>query len=88
MSSRIRGRWPPTSSASRQRRGTSPMACGCSAAKWGITVGEQARKRLGYVCLGLAVALVAIGLVTIRGLYHRSDGASSKRIQTETTQLR
>jgi len=37
------------------------------AAKWGITVGEQARKRLGYVCLALAVALVGIGLWTITG---------------------
>ena len=36
-------------------------------AKWGITVGEQARKRLGYVCLALAVALVGIGLWTISG---------------------
>ena len=36
------------------------------AAKWGITVGEKARKRLGYLCLGLAIALVAIGLITIR----------------------
>jgi succinate dehydrogenase / fumarate reductase cytochrome b subunit len=36
------------------------------AAKWGITVGEQARKRFGYLCLGLAIALVAIGLITIR----------------------
>lgn len=36
------------------------------AAKWGITIGDKARKRFGYLCLGLAVALVAIGLITIR----------------------
>jgi succinate dehydrogenase / fumarate reductase cytochrome b subunit len=36
-------------------------------AKWGITVGERARKRLGYVCLALAIALVGIGLWTITG---------------------
>ena len=36
------------------------------AAKWGITVGERARQKFGYVCLALAVVLVAIGLVTIR----------------------
>jgi succinate dehydrogenase / fumarate reductase, cytochrome b subunit len=36
-------------------------------AKWGITVGEQARKRFGYVCLALAIALVGIGLWTITG---------------------
>ena len=35
-------------------------------AKWGVTVGEKARKRFGYLCLGVAVALVAIGLITIR----------------------
>ena len=35
-------------------------------AKWGITVGERARRRFGYLCLGLAVALVAIGLFTVR----------------------
>ena len=37
------------------------------AAKWGITVGENARKRFGYVCLALAVALVGIGLWSIAG---------------------
>jgi succinate dehydrogenase / fumarate reductase cytochrome b subunit len=37
------------------------------AAKWGITVGEKARKRFGYVCLALAIALVGIGLYTIAG---------------------
>ncbi len=36
------------------------------AAKWGITVGDQARKRFGYVCAALAIALIAIGLITIR----------------------
>jgi succinate dehydrogenase / fumarate reductase cytochrome b subunit len=36
------------------------------AAKWGLTVGDKARKRFGYLCLGLAVALIAMGLITIR----------------------
>jgi succinate dehydrogenase / fumarate reductase cytochrome b subunit len=36
------------------------------AAKWGITVGDHARKRFGYVCTALAIALIAIGLITIR----------------------
>jgi len=35
------------------------------AAKWGITVGEHARRKFGYLCAGLAVVLVAIGLWTI-----------------------
>ena len=33
------------------------------AAKWGITVGDQARRKFGYVCIGLAVLLIGIGLV-------------------------
>ncbi len=32
------------------------------AAKWGLTVGEQARRKFGYVCLALCIALVGIGL--------------------------
>ena len=37
------------------------------AAKWGFTVGEQARRKFGYVCLALAIALVGIGLYSITG---------------------
>jgi succinate dehydrogenase / fumarate reductase, cytochrome b subunit len=37
------------------------------AAKWGFTVGEQARKKFGYVCLGLAILLVGVGLWSVRG---------------------
>jgi succinate dehydrogenase / fumarate reductase cytochrome b subunit len=36
------------------------------AAKWGITVGDNARKKLGYVCFLLAVVLIGIGLWTIK----------------------
>lgn len=35
------------------------------AAKWGITPGEIARKRFGYVCLALGVILAGIGIVSI-----------------------
>jgi succinate dehydrogenase cytochrome b subunit len=35
------------------------------AAKWGITVGDAARRKLGVVCIGLAVVLIGIGLWTI-----------------------
>jgi succinate dehydrogenase / fumarate reductase cytochrome b subunit len=35
------------------------------AAKWGITPGETARKRFGYVCTALGVVLVVIGLASI-----------------------
>jgi succinate dehydrogenase / fumarate reductase cytochrome b subunit len=34
-------------------------------AKWGITVGDSARRRFGYVCTALGVVLVVIGLWTI-----------------------
>jgi succinate dehydrogenase / fumarate reductase cytochrome b subunit len=35
------------------------------AAKWGITIGDSARRKFGYVCAALGVALVVIGLWTI-----------------------
>jgi succinate dehydrogenase / fumarate reductase cytochrome b subunit len=34
------------------------------AAKWGITVGENARRRFGYACFVLAVVLIAVGLAS------------------------
>ena len=37
------------------------------AAKWGFTVGENARRKFGYVCLALAIALVGMGLYSIAG---------------------
>jgi succinate dehydrogenase / fumarate reductase cytochrome b subunit len=35
------------------------------AAKWGITPGNKARKRFGYVCAALGVALAGVGLAGI-----------------------
>jgi succinate dehydrogenase / fumarate reductase cytochrome b subunit len=35
------------------------------AAKWGITPGKTARKRFGYVCVALGLALAVIGLASI-----------------------
>lgn len=35
------------------------------AAKWGITVGENARRRFGYLCFALAVALIVVGLASV-----------------------
>jgi len=37
------------------------------AAKWGITTGEKARRRFGYVCLALALGLVSIGAASMYG---------------------
>jgi succinate dehydrogenase / fumarate reductase cytochrome b subunit len=35
------------------------------AAKWGITPGEVARKRFGYVCAAIGLLLCAMGLASI-----------------------
>ena len=35
------------------------------AAKWGITPGETARRRFGYICIALGVLLAAMGLASI-----------------------
>ena len=35
------------------------------AAKWGITPGVKARKRFGYVCVALGIALAVMGLASI-----------------------
>jgi len=34
------------------------------AAKWGITVGPNARRRFGYVCLVIALGFIAVGLAS------------------------
>src|SRR5271169_2445939 len=58
------------------------------AAKWGITVGERARKRFGYLCLGLAVALIAIGLITIRAFVSAPLAPEPSSEHFDTTVLR
>jgi succinate dehydrogenase / fumarate reductase cytochrome b subunit len=35
------------------------------AAKWGITPGDRARKRFGYVCAVFGIALCLMGLISI-----------------------
>lgn len=39
------------------------------AAKWGITTGEIARRRLGYLCVALALGLILLGGVGINGFF-------------------
>ncbi len=34
-------------------------------AKWGITPGDKARRKMGYVCTGLGVVMVVIGLASL-----------------------
>ena len=54
------------------------------AAKWGITTGENARRRLGYVCLLLALGLIGIGAASMYGFlkfpYHPLDSNPSDNI--------
>jgi succinate dehydrogenase / fumarate reductase, cytochrome b subunit len=53
-------------------------------AKWGITTGEVARRRLGYVCVLLAIGLIAIGGASMYGFlsapYHPIDSSSSENV--------
>jgi succinate dehydrogenase / fumarate reductase cytochrome b subunit len=39
------------------------------AAKWGITVGERARRGFGYVCLVLALGLILLGGISLNGFF-------------------
>ncbi len=39
------------------------------AAKWGITTGEIARRRLGYLCVALALGLILLGGVSMNGFF-------------------
>jgi succinate dehydrogenase / fumarate reductase cytochrome b subunit len=39
------------------------------AAKWGITVGEKARRHFGVVCFGIALLFIAVGLYTVRSFF-------------------
>ena len=53
-------------------------------AKWGITTGEVARRRLGYVCLLLGIGLISIGAASMYGFlktpYHPLDSNASENI--------
>jgi succinate dehydrogenase / fumarate reductase cytochrome b subunit len=54
------------------------------AAKWGITTGEKARRRFGYLCLLLAIGLVSIGAASMYGFlktpYQPVDSSASGNI--------
>lgn len=39
------------------------------AAKWGITPGDGARRRWGYVCAAIGLLFVVVGLVTVRAFF-------------------
>jgi len=39
------------------------------AAKWGITSGDNARRKFGYVCFAIGLLFVVVGIVTMRSFY-------------------
>jgi len=39
------------------------------AAKWGITIGEKARHRFGYVCIALALSLILLGGLSMSSFF-------------------
>lgn len=45
------------------------------AAKWGITPGEKARKRFGYLCAGGGAALCVMGLISIYAVVYKYPNA-------------
>jgi succinate dehydrogenase / fumarate reductase cytochrome b subunit len=45
------------------------------AAKWGITPGEKARKKFGYVCTAFGLALCAMGLASIYAVIYMYPNA-------------
>lgn len=56
-------------------------------AKWGITVGEGARRKLGYVCLLIALAFIGTGLMTIQAFRQKQwQGEHTKVHDIETHQ--
>jgi len=45
------------------------------AAKWGITPGDKARRRFGYVCGAVGAALCLMGLISIYAVVYRYPNA-------------
>ena len=61
-------------------------------AKWGITQGEQARRKAGVVCFAIGVLFVVIGLVTVKAFVAPhdphwrnmgTDPATAKEVEAE-----
>lgn len=46
-------------------------------AKWGITTGEKAQRRLGYVCLAIGLVMVGLGMYSLTGFLTHRAGESS-----------
>ena len=54
------------------------------AAKWGITPGDRARKRFGYVCAVIGAALCVMGLASIYAVVWKWPNAPPDAFKTQT----
>ena len=54
------------------------------AAKWGITVGDGARRRFGFVCFGIGAVLIVIGMATMLAFL---TGTPTAATGSETSRL-
>jgi succinate dehydrogenase / fumarate reductase cytochrome b subunit len=58
------------------------------AAKWGITTGERARRRFGYICAALALGLILIGAISVYGFFRAPYQPASESNSTENIVMR
>jgi len=55
------------------------------AAKWGITTGDKARRRFGYICLAIGLLFVSVGAVTMYSFLRTPiEPASSTQVTLST----
>ena len=57
------------------------------AAKWGITPGNKARQRFGYVCLALGIILAGLGLASLYAFVGPNYKNAPEDVAPATSQL-
>ncbi len=57
------------------------------AAKWGITVGDQGRRRFGYACFLIAVLFISVGLATMLAFFKPEWKGTPMRLPPKPTAL-
>ncbi len=57
------------------------------AAKWGITPGDKARKRFGYVCAVVGIALCLMGLASIYAVVYKYPNAPADVLPAQTASV-
>jgi succinate dehydrogenase / fumarate reductase cytochrome b subunit len=58
------------------------------AAKWGITTGETARRRFGYLCLLLALGLILLGGLSMNGFFRTPRQPLDQSLTTSTAGMK